>query len=360
MYSPSGVGPHCTVMSSISGSIPATVGALEVGILFAIFLSGVCTVQVYVYFHQYPKDPWGLKLLVALIWVLDLTHSILLCHLIYTITVTQYGRQEDLLIPPKSLNASLLISGLMGPLEQGWFTYRLFKFTKTLPLPVLCFTLSLLRLAGSIGLFSVSLDEMTLYAFQDRLLWLIAAVIIVGAAVDVILVVALCYHLRFWSRDGFQRMSRLVNQLMTWTIETGAITTTGALALLITFLTMHDNFIYIGFFVLMAKLFANSLLFSLNARERFAEICAEVLPTLTHVSHSSHRFTPLDLDVMESHAAAPTLPSPVSPSWSWTEFSAAPVLLRQPHPRVPIRIRTDVKRQSSVSFASPSTAASAY
>lgn len=88
---------------------------------------------------------------------------------------------------------------------QGWFTYRLYKFTKTLPLPLLCAILSLLRCGGSTGLFFVSLDVATIADYDSRVLWLIAAVVVVGAAVDVILAVALCYYLNFWRGGGFHR-----------------------------------------------------------------------------------------------------------------------------------------------------------
>ncbi|KAJ6494285.1 hypothetical protein C8R45DRAFT_1212334 [Mycena sanguinolenta] len=257
--------------------LSTTVGALELGVLVAIFLSGVLTVQLYIYFDRYPKDPTNFKVMVALVWILDFGHTLALGHFIYTITVVQYGQPALLAIPPKSLGVSILLSGFIGPLEQGWFTYRLYRFTKTFFLPVICASLSLLRLGGSTALFAYTLKEPDIQEYATHLYWLIEAVVIVGAAVDAILAVALCYYLSFW-RTGFRRTNKLLNQLMTWTIETGAVTTTGALALLLTFLTMKDNLVYLGLFCLMAKLFSNSLLFSLNARERFARTCAEMIP----------------------------------------------------------------------------------
>ncbi|KAJ7439765.1 hypothetical protein FB451DRAFT_1301456 [Mycena latifolia] len=262
------------VMSPVAFSLASTVGAVELGVLLAIFLSGVLTVQVYVYFNGCPTDPWNFKFMVIFAYILDLGHTIAICHCIYTITVTQYGEPQLLSVPPLSLDVAILLSGLMGPLEQGWFTYRLYKFTKTLLLPLICAILSLLRLAGSTALFIISLYRATIDEYRTRQMWLIEAVVIVGALVDVILVVALCYYLSFWRTGGFQRMSKLVRALMTLAIETGAITSAGAIALLVTFLTMRENFVYLACFVILAKLYANSLLFSLNARERFARICS--------------------------------------------------------------------------------------
>ncbi|KAF8209092.1 hypothetical protein K438DRAFT_257668 [Mycena galopus ATCC 62051] len=321
--------------------LSTTVGALELGVLFAVFMFGILTVQLYIYFDRFPKDPVNFKVMVALVWMLDFGHTIAICHLLYIITVTQYGHPAALAILPKSLDASILLSGLIGPLEQGWFTFRLYKFTKTLPLPAICAILSLLRLGGSTALFVYSLEGRTIQEYATRMMWLIEAVVIVGAAVDAILALALCYYLSSWRTGGFQRTNKLVNQLMTWTVETGAITMAGALSLLLTFLTMKDNLVYIGFFCIMAKLFSNSLLFSLNARERFARICAEVI-SISSVAQDQETVklvSPCDLEF-----PVPALGSP-----------------QRQH--FPLRIRTNLsafttptdRRQSEVTFVSSPT-----
>ncbi|KAJ7194421.1 hypothetical protein GGX14DRAFT_678972 [Mycena pura] len=282
-------------------SLDATIGALEIGVLVAVFLSGVLIVQVYVYFVRYPRDPLGFKFMVAFAWLLDIGHTFA-SHALYTITITQYGQPWLLAVLPKSFDVTILLSGLLGPLEQGWFTYRLYRFTKTLPLPLLCVALSLLRLGGSTTLFVAACAAPTIQNYIREWKWVLEAVVIVGASVDVILALALCYYLSSWRQGGFQRTSKLVHQLMTWTIETGAITTAGALMLLLTFLTMQNNLVYLAFYVLMGKWFANSLLFSLNARERFARICAEgmSLAQLTSPVHtvqfSSTPPSPIDRD----------------------------------------------------------------
>jgi hypothetical protein len=55
---------------------------------------------------------------VALVWALDFSHTIAICNAIYTITVIQYGHPELLIFVPNSLNAAILLSGCIGPLEQ--------------------------------------------------------------------------------------------------------------------------------------------------------------------------------------------------------------------------------------------------
>jgi len=53
---------------------------------------------------------------------------------------------------------------------------------------------------------------------------------------------------------------------MIWTVETGLVTSIGAVAMLICFLIMPENFVWLAIFTFLAKLFSNSLLAALNAR----------------------------------------------------------------------------------------------
>ncbi|KAJ7018610.1 hypothetical protein C8F04DRAFT_1404840 [Mycena alexandri] len=264
--------PASRAVPGVSFDLNTTFGALEIGILVALFLSGMVTVQVLSYCRRYWSDSWVLKCVVGICWVLDLGHSIAISHTLYTITVTQFGQVESLLTPPLSLDTSILLSGFIGPLEQGWFTYRLYRLTKSLPLPLFCISLALARFVGIIGLSTIALHGYPIPEYTERAGWLIEAIVIISAALDTILVSALCYHLSSWRLDKYRVLHKLVNQIMTWTVEAGVVTIFGALGLLISFLTMKNNYVYVGFFVVLPKMFANSLLLSLNAREQFSKV----------------------------------------------------------------------------------------
>ncbi|KAJ7166133.1 hypothetical protein C8R46DRAFT_294649 [Mycena filopes] len=258
------------VPAALSFNLNTTLGALEVGIVVALFLSGMVTAQALSYSRRSRSDSRVLKCVVGLCWLLDLGHSIAICHTLYTITVTQYAQPEALLIPPLSLDTSILLSGFIGPLEQGWFTYRLYRLTKSPFLPLLCICLTLARFVGIIGLSTIALHAYPLPEYNERAGWLIETVVIISAALDTILATALCYYLSSWRLDKSRVLRKIVNQIMIWTVETGTATILGAVGLLVTYLTMKDNYVYVGFFVIIPKLFANSLLLSLNAREQFS------------------------------------------------------------------------------------------
>ncbi|KAJ7088053.1 hypothetical protein B0H15DRAFT_949867 [Mycena belliarum] len=255
-------------------SLNYTIGALEIGAFTSIYLFGLVTSQVYIYFRKCAKDPWGLKLLVALVWSLDIGHTVAIASTTYTSTIAEFGRPDLLDVLPRSLDVAIALTGMIGLLEQGWFEYRLHKFSKQLALPILCFFLSILRLAGSMGLFAIALRRLPLPAFEARAGWLITAILAVGVSVDCTLTATLCYHLRYSPPVGFRRMT---SQLMTWTIETGIITMCGAFVLLVTFLTLKTTFIWIGCFVVLPKLYSGSLLLSLNSRARLGRVVDEIM-----------------------------------------------------------------------------------
>lgn len=83
---------------------------------------------------------------------------------------------------------------------------------------------------------------------------------------DVYVAVVLCYYL--WrSRTGVGKTDSLIVTLILYTVNTGLLTALDASAGLITYAAMPNNFIFIAFYLNLSKLFVNSYLASLNARE---------------------------------------------------------------------------------------------
>ncbi|ESK82282.1 hypothetical protein Moror_15472 [Moniliophthora roreri MCA 2997] len=179
-----------------------TIGALEVGALVTIFLFGVVTLQVYFYFSRFPDDSWYIKLLVRGISILDLGHSIALCHYLYTVTVTQYGKPSLLLVPAQSVDVAILLGGLIGPIEQGWFIRRLYVFSGNLFLTTICTLLSLVRVTGTVALAAIALEQPPINEFTEDWRWLILLVLITGAVTDLILASTLWYYLMQWKRKA--------------------------------------------------------------------------------------------------------------------------------------------------------------
>ncbi|PPQ66059.1 hypothetical protein CVT24_000241 [Panaeolus cyanescens] len=196
----------------------STLGAIQVGVMISLFLFGLVTAQVYIYMNRFHNDPWILKYLVPTVWILELAHTICVCHALYVITVTQYGRPQLLVVPPLSLDAAILFSGFIGPIEQGWFAYRVYRFSQRLFIPICCTILAFTRWLGSMALSIVAFHRLTIEDYMAHWSWLLTSILVVGACADVILAGSLCFYLNQWKGAGFQRTSKLIKRLMLWTI----------------------------------------------------------------------------------------------------------------------------------------------
>jgi len=255
-----------------------------------------------------------------------------LCNAIYILTVIQYGHPELLEIVPDSLNLTIILSGFIGPLEQGWFAYRLYKFSSSWYLPAFCSLLSTCRTAGSVIVGIIAYSGITVTAFIQDWGWIMEICLVIGAVTDILLVIGLCYYLKSWRGDGLDRMNRLVNRLMQWSIESGLITSIGAIFLLICFVTMQGNFNWIGVSAVLPKLFSNSLLFSLNARKPLLHLAPE-LKRRGSAPNSAHSNDPLtsEIRIDDVHFRVPYPPAAKPAPLEMHPFSFSAVSLHNSH-----------------------------
>ncbi|KAE9391781.1 hypothetical protein BT96DRAFT_297907 [Gymnopus androsaceus JB14] len=240
-----------------------SIGAFEIGTLLATTLFGATCIQVYIYFERYAKDHKLIKALVVFVWLLELGHTIAICHALYIMTVSWFTQPENLVILPVSVDASVLLSGLIGPLEQAWFIHRLYTFSKNKVLTGVCCILSFLRIFGSVALSGVSLQRLMLLEFDQKYWWLLMSIVIVGTLNDGLLAGSLAWYLNKSKNQTVARATNSVlNHLIMWVVETSAITSVATVSMMICFFTMPANLVYIGAYVCLAKLYANALLAS--------------------------------------------------------------------------------------------------
>ncbi|KII83933.1 hypothetical protein PLICRDRAFT_179967 [Plicaturopsis crispa FD-325 SS-3] len=274
------------------GAFDASLGALEIGILISIFLFGMVTVQTYIYYRNFAEDPRWMKVMVASIWALELGHSIAVAHTLYIITVSDFGNTRNLAYPPKSLFASSLLSGIITPVVQAFFAHRLHQISRKLWIAIVCWFLLFLRCLSIIGLSTTGIISNDLVAYEKKNGWLIVTVLTTGAAADIVISGSLCYFLlknrsqsfneyvfALWTDGGTYQVNALCNstvvlidRLIALTLQTSLLTCLTTLAMLICYLSMASNDAWIALYVVISRIFSNSLLASLNARVDLREI----------------------------------------------------------------------------------------
>jgi hypothetical protein len=116
-------------------------------------------------------------------------------------------------------------------------------------------------LAVTVKLFGQSTDARS-PSINDYLYLLFATGVIAEAGIAS----SLCYYLH-QARTGFESTEGLINILMIYIIQTGMTTVILGLLSLICYVTMTDTVIYLPFYLVLSKLYLNSYLLSLIARD---------------------------------------------------------------------------------------------
>ncbi|KAJ7851104.1 hypothetical protein B0H13DRAFT_2086311 [Mycena leptocephala] len=271
---------------ALSLNLNTTLGAFQIGALISCVLFGVTITQTYIYYSRFPDDSWKLKALVAFVCVCETAHALCVGHTLYVYTISHYAHPERLVGPlPVSLKTSVLLAGVIVVCVQGFFSFRIYAFSGKLHACIPIWVMVFLRLLGSIIVFVTALRMPSLPHFEMQWEWLLTAVWSVGTTNDLIIATTLVVLLRNQHTDVHQRTAALVEKLILWSIETGILTSAYSITTLACFLTMKENFIWLAFFVVGARVFSSSLLASLNSRATLRamdEVTVSVsLPSLT-------------------------------------------------------------------------------
>ncbi|KAI0721989.1 hypothetical protein C8T65DRAFT_172207 [Cerioporus squamosus] len=246
--------------------LDGTMGPILLGVIVCAVFYGVSLSQVYYYFTRYPRDPLYMKLLVAAVWASDTVHQGLISHTVYWYLVTTYGDPTALTKLSTTIIVEVIFQGFTGVMVQSFFAARIYKLSGKkmwLVIPVV------LMIAGEFSVsmaYSAKALQMVFFSELVEIKALSLSINIFAAAGDVLIALILCIILQF-SKTGFERSNTLINKLIIFSVNTGLLTSICACMSLITILALPDTFVYIFFFFLIGRLYANSLMATLNARK---------------------------------------------------------------------------------------------
>ncbi|KAF8209014.1 hypothetical protein K438DRAFT_256732 [Mycena galopus ATCC 62051] len=250
-------------------SLGVTLGAIELGGVFATFFFGIVSMQVYNYFRDYPKDSLKLKAMVMTTWALEFVHTALLWHSIFLLTITFFCDANRVFTPPRTLYVVILLSILITTTVQIFFANSIRLFSKQWLIPIITWVLAI---AVSVGIIVIVVflcieDTLTILVDVESFHRLTIGILVLTAAVDIIIAVVMCYHLGRVRSSDFQKTSRIIDTLIAWSIESTVVKSGASLVQLVLFLTRKD-FLWVIFMFSKASLFSNSMMASLNARNR--------------------------------------------------------------------------------------------
>ncbi|KAJ6471349.1 hypothetical protein C8R45DRAFT_1078212 [Mycena sanguinolenta] len=258
-----------TSPSPVSVNLGTTYGAYLIGVTAAAILYGIIILQVFFYFDRYPKDKPMIKGLVITLFLLDTITLFTEVHGLYHYLIVNFGNVEILLIQVWSVEVEPLIAYTVMLLTQGFFISRIWELSgRKLVLPSILTLLSL----GAFGTALAIVTKVFMFTFWSSSLLpymqaLVAANKALETAVDTLITVALCYYLHRGRTDnGLRQTNNMINRLMVFSINRGAVTSFLQLCYLIAFEVKPDSMAWVAIHVAISKVYTNSVLATLNSR----------------------------------------------------------------------------------------------
>ncbi|KAJ7579767.1 hypothetical protein C8J56DRAFT_1104743 [Mycena floridula] len=296
----------------------STIGAIEIGTLLSGVLFGLITSQTYVYFKTFPRDTRFTKSLVAALWIVEMVHTACIFNALYMYTVAGYGDPTSLIRFPLALDITIILHGATVIIVQLFFTHRIAKFVqKTYYMSAIAIFILFLRFAAFIVSGVAAAMMTTLLSFMQSWKSLILFDLISCAITDVMMSGILIYQLAMRRPSAYKRSLLLyslvpdsihlstvaiMDKLIMWSVETCLVTTFTTITMLICFLTMKDNFIWIGILLVQPKIFSNALLANLNSRSSLRDNGSDAQEMTPRSLPSPHLQPPSGVTVSQESA----------------------------------------------------------
>ncbi|KAF5344459.1 hypothetical protein D9758_014128 [Tetrapyrgos nigripes] len=309
---------------SVEGFKAMSYGALLLGGLMAYSFSGIVAVQSVVYFKLYPKDIGLLKALVSTVWILDLAHSAFIGFSLFYYFVTSWAVDSTIDDIAWSVALSVITTALQTVIAHCFFAHKIYRSSqKNLLLVVPILVLAFCRLIAASGTHPVQISAtirlkisspsydsyysgngpcqallglhadvpggrfLPPYTRNAKLKyhcgsqWIFTTGLSLSSATDILIALSLFFLLQSMrKRIGTESsvMVQVVDTLTLYTLETGLLTCVLTTASLICWLIMPTNLVFLGLHFVIAKLYANSLLASLNTRKQLREMGPRISP----------------------------------------------------------------------------------
>ncbi|PPQ64975.1 hypothetical protein CVT24_008162 [Panaeolus cyanescens] len=192
--------------------------------------------------RQFRSDPRVVKVMVTFVWLLDALHSCFILTSLFYYLIKFFGMHDYINHIPWPLALFLAFFRIVAAAISTGEMLRLRRFS----------------------------------AFTERYPgWIFTLGLALSSVVDVMITSWLCYFLRTLKENipgDSTLMMRMVDVLTLYTLENGLLPCIVAMASLICWFAMPRNLIFLGLHLVIGKLYANSLLASLNARQEFRQI----------------------------------------------------------------------------------------
>lgn len=233
-------------------------------------LYGITTLQTYIYYSWAFRDPLVVKLLSYSLWILDTLHMGFVSHAMYYWLIGSYSNIASLGSGIWTLSASVGINVAIAFLVQSYFAYKIFCLCKPRWRWVVTSFVGVLILVNTgFGTQTTAVIAMRwdLVNFSSGTRQAIVSYIVAAIACNGAIMVCLTILL-YNKKTSFRRTNVMIHTLIIYAVERFFLITAVLFAQLVGTLVDPDALWPLSINFLIGQLEANSLLATLNARQR--------------------------------------------------------------------------------------------
>ncbi|KAJ3726146.1 hypothetical protein C8R42DRAFT_429005 [Lentinula raphanica] len=235
-----------TVQNPIALDLSASYGALIIAAYISCALWGINVIQTYIYYWNYPNDPWPTKLLIAFLLIVDTAHKVLITKVPWFTLIQNWGRISAILASPQEALHEAWVGSIIIVIVQLYYLRRLAKFASTTRhvhtwylwlIFIVLVALSVLQVPVTVAYCVFSINKQNIFIpinLDLKRVGLVAA-----AVVDVVIAVAMIMLLKDTDSvdgprvRGSKRLSRTMSRLTVIIVNTGLVTAIVAIISLI-------------------------------------------------------------------------------------------------------------------------------
>lgn len=265
-------------MPASSSDIAYQFGAAFLGVIVGAILFGISILQTFLYYKTYREDKIYYKVTVAILCFLDGLHLSFSVHMIFNYLVKSAGAPDPADTVVWSLKALGVVNVIIIWMVQCLYSLRVWQLSsKTSQIQshnrTTRLTLAIVSLVAvaALAVGCAFIAEVTRLSDLTVHHWWLYTGNATSAALDTILasmMVGLLYRLRC-PRERLETPRRslsLLSALIQYCVGSGLLTSVTAIVMVILYAVKSDNLVYLAFVFVIPKLYVNSFIALLNAR----------------------------------------------------------------------------------------------
>ncbi|KAF8508295.1 hypothetical protein JB92DRAFT_640671 [Gautieria morchelliformis] len=240
-------------------------GPRLLGILFNWCLLGALTMQIYLYFLNFPNDRRFIKFIIYVLYIIDWAQTCSATYDAFQWFVYGWGSINALYnVYTSYLNVPIL-SSIIGAVVQIFFGWRIWTFSKSNVLFCAIILLALLQLGGGGAVAYFLATDPSEVTRSNGLVFAVGIRLGGSALVDTVVAITMTYYLLKVKEQAVGRMNNVLTRLIRLTIETGTVTALAAIVDLVFFVSQKNGLHQVSG-VILGKLYTNTLLVLFNNR----------------------------------------------------------------------------------------------